>query len=268
MNCSEIIPTKSMELFELWLRDWTPKGKKVAIVYGGTGVGKTTTIYCVSEKLGYEVVTFDYETGASYADILRRTRARGWPKPIVVHLDRPFEEMGLKGKQLAKIIKQTVNPIAIETTEPKMYKWTTGAEIEVKPPSKVQIAQLLRKNALIKPNFRLVGSDIRQALFLGYGASVYETRDWLRTLQECLKTGNCEDIEDSHLPALLDSYVKHCYGLECIKAVELLVAADITKKPHIVLQEFTIGRGIAQPEMYFYKKWKAVKESEKTNNRS
>lgn len=257
VNCRDLIPVKAHELLEQWLKTWTPHGKKVAVVYGSTGVGKTTAIRCIAEKLGYDVVTYDYSNWPGYEAVLSRARSPGWPRPVLIHLDRPFEEIRIKGRQLGRLIRAAVNPAVIETDKPKMYEWLAPAMIEVTAPPKTALARLIRQQALVKPNYRLVGSDVRQALLLAYGAETYETGDWIAAVKECLKTGRCEGLEESHLPVLLDSYVENCYGFECLKAIELLVAADISKRPELI-DGFRVGHGITNVSMYFYKKWKAV----------
>lgn len=229
-------------------------GKKVAIVHGPVGVGKTETVRYVAQKLGYTVVVPEKEWGFSRIYSAVRTVSM-FGKELLL-LDRPYRELGLKGRELAKIIRETKKPIVIETENPKPYEWTAGAVIKIEPPPKTKIAALIKDQALTKPNFRLVKNDIRQAMFLGYGTETYTTRDWIKDLETCLKNGQCGDVDSTHLPVILDTLVANCYGIECLEGIKILVAADLSRRPEKVLRGFRLKR-YGRPVFYFYQRLKS-----------
>ena len=251
------IETRASRLLEEWLRTWTPTGKRAAVLHGPPGVGKTATIRFVAGRLGYRVLTVDLDW--SYEDILRAARAADLLGRSLLHLDRPLEEHRLRGRQLAAIVRAARKPVVIETVDPRPYEWLLAAVIRVDPPPKTRVAEMICGDALVRPDYRLVRGDVRQALLLGYGSMGYTPEDWFRVLEECMRRGNCWSIDDSHIPVILDTLVSTCYGVECLEGMQLLAAASLSGRPHLALQGWRLPRP-ARPNLYYYRRLRARRE--------
>lgn len=245
------VETKAFEDLYSWLRLWTPGAKKFAIVYGGVGVGKTRTIVEATKRLGVE---------------LRRPRGPGellWlaysPGKYIIYLDRPLEEGLVDYSTLKKAGARTRHPIVIETDNVQRYRRLGGFEVEVKPPSLYKLSKALREKGLSLQGVKMVG-DLRQLLMAVYGAVPVSEKKWLDRLTEFLQKGDASGLEQNHLPAVLDTWVENCYGLECCELLSVLVAVDLTGRPRL-LQGHRLSRPVAKPSLYFYAKLKAIEES-------
>jgi len=255
--------TKAITYFEEWLKFYNPQAKKCCVLYGPTGSGKTFTVKTVAEKLGYKVVVITSMDELEYKDIVRIVQTRSLFSKKLVLLDRPYEFLG--SLEIKKIIAKAKIPVVIECDEKdrKYYQVFGCSEIRVEPPPLHYIVKEVKNKAIVRPDFRKITTDFRQALQIALGSNGYEMeKTWTDRVRDYFRRKETRYLEETHEPVLLDTGLKCFYGVNLVKFIQALVSSDLVKK-YDILKDVSFDRKVADVELYFYMKLKAFKEAQK-----
>lgn len=222
-----------------WLKNWKNEVKKVAILFGPQGVGKTSSAYKVSKELGYEVIEFnaskDRTTEFFRKELYPLLITSGFVKNLIL-LDE-FEEVPYKAQlELARLITKTKKPIIITTNDintihPKVR--LQSIEIYYPPPSIQSIVQFVkRKGAKVNVQKLKDIKDFRQLeMIIEYGSEGYEYElPQKQRILKMLNTGDYSQIEPEDLPILLDNST-YLHGVKLWEFISGLAAYDLIKLP-------------------------------------
>jgi len=222
-----------------WLKKWKYEAKKVAILFGPQGVGKTSSVYKVSKELGYDVIEFnaskDRTTDFFRRELLPIVVSSGFTKDLVL-LDE-LEDIPYKAQlELAKVLTKTRKPVIITTNDittihPKVR--IQAIEIYYPPPSIQAIVQYVKLKGA-KINIQKIKDirDFRQLkMIIEYGSEGYEYElPQKQRIIKMLNSGDYSQLEPEDLPILLDNSV-HLHGVDLWEFVSGLAAYDLTKLP-------------------------------------
>lgn len=220
------IKTKAYEELLNWLKTFKSFRLKCCLVYGDLGVGKTFTIHRVIETLGYNLI---YITSDLVDEIENITSIPStlFMNKRVVHIDRPYTELKLSGKKLRSICESSCVPIIIEDTieNYKYYNHIMCHKIRVEPPSLYYIANIIRSEAIVEPNYSLVSRDVRQSLLLALGSRPQGEHEWIRFVEDLLMGRDPKNLERTHLPIIIDN-LSAFYGVDLVNLVDVLTYVD------------------------------------------
>lgn len=256
-----------------WVKNYNKELRKCMILYGPPGVGKTSSVYCVAEELGYEVIEFNAseERTVDFFSLKLRplVRTLGFT-PQLVLLDE-LEDVPKKAQmELAKIIPRSKKPIVVTTNDissisPKVK--LQSAKIEYNYPSIQTIIQYASKKG-IKDVSRLKDvKDMRQLKMIAeFGSDGYKCQpDDKRRILRMMSSGDYSDISatryQNDLPILLDNSV-HLSGVKLWEFIEALRAYDLTKNP-ISLKGIRVNIVESQFKNFFYTKLFAARRKKR-----
>jgi replication-associated recombination protein RarA len=235
---------KQLKELENFIRNYGYLTYRVAILYGACGTGKTSSVYYLAEKLGYEVVEFNASDDRTYEFFRTHVKPACCNpsfSPTIVLLDE-FEDVSFKAQQyFAKFIDRAVKPVVLTTNDiSSIFQGIRKKALEIFYP-KPQIEHVVKyaqqkgfKDFAKIKNIR----DFRQLeMVIEHGSDV-EAYQQMFTQKEriltALKTGNYIIIEDADLPIILDTVCAHVNGVELWRFVEALRVYDLTKNPRVL----------------------------------
>lgn len=245
---------KQLEAIRTWLEDWKTDlrpAKRMMVLVGPPGVGKTSSVYQVSSELGFEVCEYNMSNDRS-KEFFEYLYARVQAKPIVPVVFLLDEADGVEDpRALVKIMSITKNPVFLTANDSsKLPEQVQRGAIILKYPQ-IKIHDVLKVVGSLK-SYSAVSGDVRQSLLAKLGSDGY-TRE--RHPIQKFFMGKLDTTERWILITLLDNAHRWLYGYELYRFIQTLVVTDKIKCP-VLLNEFrSIGHD--WEESYFYAKWKA-----------
>lgn len=272
------IRTRAYDLFEKWITSFKPfHTKKCCLLYGDIGVGKTFIVKTVGKKYGYDVVYLEKNMLDKIDTLITRSRTITGSKKIL-HIDRPYSELGVKSYLLRKICRETLIPVVIEDTYEniKYYHSLKCEEIRVEPPPVLQIIPYIRKYSIVSNiDYKLAGRDIRQTLLLAYGSVPEHETLWIKFIEKLVMGGEPRGFQRTHLPLIIDN-ITCFYGVDLVNLVTIVSLIDRATFPRtesslnfveeMDLSPFLHGIKPVKPtkhvENYYYVKLREYRESQ------
>jgi len=234
---SEFLPRKDLDEQVKKMKDAISKNE-ASLIYGKSGIGKTSLCYALSKDCGYVVL----ENNASnlrgkdfFMNILECVKFSSFEK--VIYLFDEVDTINWSSEKILdlflKILKKTMHPILITANELSKVPKTVQHQcmmIRLNNPDIPSIAKLLRNianNEHIQPNYGSVSSDIRNTIIQTfYGGSGYNNLDKDTEIKQIF-TGLkfLEDKKD--MIWLLDNAQNFYSGKDFIDFILLLSDASI-----------------------------------------
>jgi len=118
---------KQRQEFLNWLKNWTPEGKKAALLYGPAGVGKSLSVEIAAKMLGYNLIELNASDARTKDVILERVlpaaRSRSISgKPNLIFLDEVdgiYQRADVGAVSAIKqLIDETMNPVVMAANDP------------------------------------------------------------------------------------------------------------------------------------------------------
>lgn len=227
---------KGLEKLEECMKEGKP-----CLIYGRAGIGKTTAVYLIAEKLGYTVV----ETNASdkrrvdeMRDVLRRVRMTGFRKIIYL-----FDEVdGIKEgySTLNRVLKSSKHPVVM--TVNNLWRLpselTEGCEkIRFYPPQLQEVVarvkKIVEKEGLVA-KYEQITSDIRSSInAVTTGGETYQTENRFDLVRKIF-AGEKVRVDMSILPWLVDNAPRFYRGRKLFEAYELLSLIGVTGRLELI----------------------------------
>jgi len=235
------------------------------ILYGAPGIGKTSSVYMLAKKLGYEVIEVnasDERSEKELLDILRRVRMRSFV-PIIYLFD---EIDGIKNSKVFEdIIGNTHHPIVSVANE----LWRVPSRISEKcegirfyAPNIRQVLDraksIAQTEGVESAKYDNVSTDVRNSIISSiYGGEGYDTIDNFSTVESILKG---KDIKDEDVMRdigiwLLDNIPKFYFGKDLFDAYETLRVYGLIRNNGVLkcLKQGSGGK-VSYPRYYKRKK--------------
>lgn len=222
-------------LFSKWLYNWKSQKKKVCILFGRQGVGKTSSVYEASRQLGLNVIEFNSSNERSPEFFQHEL------KPILLSLGF-FPEVVLldemegvyKGAQseLVKYLDKIVKPLVITTNDISSISGklrSRAFEVYYPIPNLQDLVNYARKKGL-KGDFSKLkdARDYRQVEMIMEGSDGYESELTFKDkMLKMMASGDYGRLDPKHTSVLLDNSV-HLQGIKLWEFVSGLKAYDLT----------------------------------------
>lgn len=231
---------KYLNYIKEWIENWnTRQSKKALLLHGPPGVGKTSTVYKVSDKLGFRVVEFNTSDnrGKDFIKSLFKLVVTKSFTPTVILLDEVDGMDSFRG--LGKVLTKTVKPIIMTANNvnkiPSNIR-TLCAEIHVYRPQLRDVIKQYKINKNIQ--------DYRQAeLMEKYGSEGYNTLSKTQILEDMIRKGFYYGLDKGDIIVLLRNAPRLFYGLDLYLFIKSLEVFCITER-HEVLNGFKSSKGI------------------------
>ncbi len=230
------------------------KENKPCILYGSAGIGKTSAVYLVAEKLGYSVVetnASDKRTKDEMQDLLRRVRMRGFRK--VLYLFDEIDGIRRGHSALSKIIKSSKHPIVMTANELWKLEMTEGCEkIRFYSPGLQEVVtrvkEITEKEGL-RARYDQITPDIRSSInAVTTGGEAYRTESRFDLVRKIF-AGEKVRVDMSILPWLVDNAPKFYRGRKLFETYEILSLIGVTGRLEL-LSCFEWGKGNATYPFY------------------
>jgi len=229
---------QQLKELESFITNYNYLKSRVAILWGACGVGKTSSVYYLAEKLGYKVIEFNASDSRTYdffREHVKPACCNPSFSPSLVLLDE-FEDVSHKAQQyFAKIMKKFVKPVIITTNDISSIYYSirkNAVEIYYPKPQIEHIVKFVKERGY--DDFSKVKgvTDFRQLQMLVEHGSDVEVYSQMQTQKErilsSLRTGKYVSIEKSDLPIILDTVSANVNGIELWRFMEALRVYDLT----------------------------------------
>ncbi|MEM4534977.1 MAG: AAA family ATPase [Desulfurococcaceae archaeon] len=243
--------SKNLEAMRIWLEDWKvgiQPAKKMMVLVGPPGVGKTSSVYKVSSELGFEVCELNMSDNRD-KDFFEKLYSRLQAKPIVPTVFLLDEGDGVEDKEaLVKVLKVTKNPVFLTANDfgqlPKSIR-ENAIVLKFQP---INVRDVLKLVGEVR-DYSAVGGDVRQSLLAKFGSQGYKAET--NPVKDFLN-GELKDVERWVLITILDNAHRWVYGFELYQLVKAIVVADKTRRPDPL--NYFKGVGRDWEKSYFYDK--------------
>ena len=229
----------------------TRKSWPCLILVGRAGTGKTTALLHVARELNYKVWSIDLLT-----DDLDKVIWKMKFKPFTTIIIHIASADAVNINILSRIIneaKKHGNLLVLESTRPLGLECH---EVEFYRPKAREIVKLIEQLNIPFDKVKM-HSDLRQVVLSKYGTMGYdEEKTITKIVEQYLKTGRLEEVNDTALSLLLDSAHLNFYGKDLYFFIKTLQVADKCKRPE-PLSEFKVVKPVVVS--YFLEKLKLSK---------
>jgi len=213
------------------------------ILLGPPGCGKTSSVYYVAEKLGYEVCEYNMSDDRNKEflnNLVAKTRCKTLQK-IIFLLDEVDGIEISEQKVIERMVLVTRNPIILTANDRNklsslLREEKTGiGNIKVirfyKPNLRdvLSVVKKYEKEKGLKANNSGIVEDFRQGIMCVYGSQGYEENKYWEVVGDLLKSGKIDEIDVPRLIYLLDNVGKNFSGIKLFDAIQRIVIADKTK---------------------------------------
>jgi len=217
------------------------------IVHGDAGIGKTSGVYAIAEKLGFRVIetnASDERRAEELKDVLRRIRMRGFGK-VVYLLD---EIDGVKaGGSLAKIVDEAQHSLVFTANElwkvPKALR-DKCETIKFYRPNLTEVlgrVQTIAEAEGVKASYNSVSGDVRASInAVMYGGDKRESVNIFDFVESVLR-GKSFDVEKLSFRDrrnlsiwLADNLPNFFSGRDLYEAYEVLSLYDLTGRVEVL----------------------------------
>lgn len=244
---------KQLDAIQMWLEDWKSgiyPTKRLLILVGPPGVGKTSSVYAVSEKLGFEVCEFntsDTRDKTFFEDLYLRVQT----KPIVPTVYLLDEVDGVdEPKALIKLLNVARNPVILTANDPRKLPQALKDGSLILRFWRVSIRDVVKVVGKVE-DYSVLSGDVRQSQLVKFGSQGYEpSKD---PMDKFLK-GKLDNVNRWILVTILDNAHRWLYGFELYKLLVAITVADKCMRPE-VLEPFK-GIGRDWEFSYYYSKRK------------
>lgn len=234
------------EIVKKWLQNWKDEDKKIMILHGKPGVGKTYTVYKVANEFGYDVVEFNASEDRR-TDFMSKLKLLLTTKsllPQLVLLDEADNFVDID--MLFNVLRSSKKPVFLTANNiRRLAKLSQIAEIVyVPPPDLTQIVKIAKENGAT--DLSGLRRDFRQGKLKVWGSQGYTPHDlemmWLK--------GEYEDISTNDVIVLLDN-IKKLDIVNRFLFTEAIRVYDLCRREEVLYG--CKGRGPLS-ESYFFKK--------------
>jgi hypothetical protein len=211
--------------------------KKPCIIYGDSGIGKTTTVYAIANELGFKVV----EKNAS--DERREEEMRGFLRQIQSNTFVPtiFLLDEVDGADDFSIIEEclqlTMHPLVLIANDyyKLPYKVRSLAEqIRYYNPSLANVVQVIKRIELAtgrKADYTRVSTDVRNSILCAfYLGEKYNSKTDQEIVEDFFTKGDITNLNSDHYLWLLDNGEENYKGHALYTFYKLLAVADLTNR--------------------------------------
>jgi len=232
---------KQLKELENFIRNYNYTESRVAILWGACGVGKTSSVYYIADKLGYDVIEFnasDNRTYEFFREHVKPACCNHSLTPSIVLLDE-FEDVSWKAQRyFAKIMKKFVKPVIITTNDiSSIYSTIRKKSLEIyyPKPQIEHIVKFAKQHGF--SDFEKVRNieDFRQLQMVIEHQSDVDAYIQMQTQKErilnALRTGDYTRIERNDLPIILDTVIANTNGVEAWRFIEALRVYDMIERP-------------------------------------
>jgi replication-associated recombination protein RarA len=245
------------------------KGNIPVILYGPAGVGKTSAVYLVAEKLGYQVVetnASDQRKKVDMMDLMRRVQMKSF-RPVLYLFDE-IDGIAEGYEILAKILKVTKHPIVMTANE--LWKIpptiTEGCEkIRFHSPDLQEVVSRVKAIAEkegLRVKYDQVTTDIRSSInSVAFGGEAYHTKSNFDLVKKIFAGEKFDEADWDILIWLVDNASRFYQGKKLFEVCQLIALADRTRNFEL-LRCFEKGRGEAIYP-YFLKRLEALRGGDK-----
>ena len=259
-----------LERLEQCILELTP-----VILYGEPGVGKTSAVYAVAEKLGFKVVetnASDERKAEQLKDMLRRVKMRGFGTRLVYLFDE-VDGAGVNGRLLAKIAKESLHSVVFAANQlhkvPKELR-ERCEKIRFYRPSLTSIVRHVKEIAQkegVKARFDQVSEDVRASInAVLFGGEKYSETSLFDVVTRLLR-GKPVDLENLSFEDrrwltvwIMDNLPRFYDGAELYRAYQLLCLVDLTGDLRLCLN-FWPGRRTKAIYPFYLRRLKALRGS-------
>lgn len=217
------------------------KEKKPCILYGSPGIGKTSSVYAIAKKLGYDVVEInasDERSKEELEDIYRRCKMKSFRKVIFL-----FDEAdGIRhGKLVYKIVRDSIHPVVFTANELSKIPADIRiecVEIKYREPQILDVLKRVKSIAEekdIKIKYDHISKDVRSSINTAlFNADKYAIEDYATITEKVFQGKPVSRIDDKVMIWLLDNASRFYSGRKLFEAIEILSLVDITRKKDIL----------------------------------
>ncbi len=243
-----------------------------ALIHGEPGIGKTTSVHTLANKLGFQIVEINASDEKRHEDMVRILDvavSKGLVKYIIF-----VDEIDVGGKissvLLEKILHKTRHPIVFAANEIYKVPEIIKKECEViryYRPSTEEILKLVKQHVKSPSiNYNDITGDVRNALTIAEcGGESYRIEDDFTTAEKVFL--NQKQTDDPNiLYWLLDNAHHKFTGLSLVKYIDLLTVVDRTKRFEPLMYMKANARGKVEFP-YFIQKYGAFKQKKEDNSR-
>jgi DNA polymerase III delta prime subunit len=256
-----------LDKLEICMREGRP-----CLLYGDPGVGKTSAVYAVAEKLGmrvYELNASDERSREALKEVLGMVRTRGFSGDLVILLDE-IDGLG-SWDLLRKILHRPARPVVMTANElgriPKSIQ-SMCELVYVRHPRLDEVVGRVRaiseaEGIPAKYSNLTISGDVRSSMNAAlYGGETYRSIDISEAVERLFR-GRPVGLEAYDLNDLvvwiLDNASRFVDGRRLYEAIEVLISVDLAQRPE-PLSCLPKGRVAKAIFPYFFTRLKAKKE--------
>ncbi|MGB9758683.1 MAG: replication factor C large subunit [Thermoproteota archaeon] len=234
---------KAREEFLNWLKNWSPEGKKAALIYGPAGVGKSLTVEIAAKMLGYNLIELNASDSRTKDVILEKvlpaSRSRSISgKPNLVFLDEvdgiyQREDVGAVSA-IKQLIDQATSPIVMVANDPWKQSLREIREkclmIEFNRLRKDQVLKRLKK--IVEEEGILIKDEALEAIAERSGGdmrSALTDLEALTTESEVISNGSVKSLLGNRLreESIFDAIRHAIYAKSINEAKAHLMSVDM-----------------------------------------
>lgn len=221
-----------LEEVEEWIKNWNSESKNGLLLQGPPGVGKTSSVYHVCDKLNRKVVEYnasDKRDKDFLSKLESSTKTTSLGKKRVFLLDEVdglVKTSSSSEKKLSNIVYNSKNPIIFTANEP----WKLGqlrqycSELRFYKPDLEDVVENAEKEGV--EDFSNMIRDQRQAKMKKYGSEGYDDDSRKEKVQKIMN-GNFEEFDEKFTFDLLEK-TEEFYGMEKFWFIRGLILSRTT----------------------------------------
>jgi hypothetical protein len=200
--------------------------KPALALVGRTGTGKTAALHIAAKEAGFNVWSVDPLTEDLDA-VVERMRLKPIA-PTVIHVSAD----GLGRSEVRRLVEEAKRYrafLVLESTKP--IEHDDVMEVQFYRPKARDVAKLAEELKIPFENIKMY-DDLRQVMLAQHGSMGYEEgRSTTKEVEQGLRRGRFEEVDDRGLSLLLDSAHLNFFGRDLFFFVKAIQAADKCRRP-------------------------------------